>query len=125
MSYMPEHFTVWVEVPVSDLEKSVAFMNAVMDTDMVIDNSGPNPMAMFPTSDPAKGVAGHMYPGTPASDGSGTTPYFAAPVPLEQMIDRVKQAGGTVTSPIVEIPPGKFIYCQDLDGNSIAFFEFR
>ncbi len=31
MTYAPEHFTVWAEIPVTDMEKSMAFYTAVTD----------------------------------------------------------------------------------------------
>ena len=70
MSFTPEHFTVWTEIPVADLDRAIAFYNTVLDTDLKKDESGPNPMAMFPTSTPG-GVSGHLYPGKPAKEGGG------------------------------------------------------
>jgi predicted enzyme related to lactoylglutathione lyase len=35
------------------------------------------------------------------------------------------KAGGTAISPDIEIPPGKFFYAKDLDGNSIGLFEMK
>ncbi len=34
-------------------------------------------------------------------------------------------AGGTVVSDVISIPPGRFIYAKDLDGNSVGFFETK
>jgi predicted enzyme related to lactoylglutathione lyase len=113
---------VWCEIPVTDMEKSVAFYNEVFGFTLTIDNSGPNPMAMFPNKD-AMVVAGHLYPGKPATDAQGPTPHLAIPGALEDAIERCTAAGGTMRSPIVAIPPGRFAYAQDLDGNSIALFE--
>ena len=36
---------------------------------------------------------------------------------------RVAEAGGTVISPAIEIPAGRFFYATDPDGNSIGLFE--
>jgi len=36
---------------------------------------------------------------------------------------RCDDAGCKVVSPIVEIPPGRFAYARDLDGNSLGLFE--
>ena len=123
MAYAPEHFTVWMEIPVTDMEKSITFYNAVMDAGLEIDNSGPNPMAMFKTKDPNRGVAGQLYPGKPSGDGTGPTVHLAAPGKLEDTLERVKAAGGQVISPPIPVPDGRFAYCLDLDGNSIGFFE--
>ncbi len=122
MSFTPEHFTVWAEIPVTDLDKAIAFYNKVFKTELKKDESGPNPMAMFPTSAPG-GVAGHLYPGKPAPEGSGPTVHLASPDKLEEILERVKEAGGHVLSAPISIPAGRFAYCLDPDGNSIGVFS--
>lgn len=123
MPFHPENFTVWAEIPVTDMEKSVAFYCKVLNTEMSIDETGPNPIAVFQTSKPGSGVGGHLYPGVPAARGSGPTVHLAVEAPLEDAMARVKSAGGTVVSPPIEIPVGRFAYCEDLDGNSFGVFE--
>jgi predicted enzyme related to lactoylglutathione lyase len=122
MSFTPEHFTVWTEIPVADLDRAIAFYNTVLDTELKKDESGPNPMAMFPTATPG-GVSGHLYPGKPAPDGAGPTIHLACPDKLEDALGRVKAAGGKVLSDIVDIPAGRFAYCLDTEGNSIGVFS--
>ena len=113
---------VWSEIPVTDMKKSVAFYNEVFGYDMQIDTSGPNPMATLGGAMDTAG--GHLYPGTPAADG-GNTLHIALPDSLEAGMKRCQAAGGTVVSPAIEIPPGRFAYAKDLDGNSIGLFEPR
>ena len=113
---------VWVEIPVSNMKKAAAFYSAVFDYTLTIDDSGPNPMAIFPSKD-TMGTAGHLYVGKPSKDGHGPTPHLAVPGTLEDAMQRWTKAGGMVRSPIVTIPPGRFAYAQDLDGNSIGLFE--
>ena len=48
--------------------------------------------------------------------------YLAAPKPLEDTLKRVAENGGKIVSEIVTIPPGRFAYCLDPDGNSIGLF---
>lgn len=122
MTEQTRNSLVWVEIPVSDMKKSVEFYNAVFGYSLTIDETGPNPMAIFPDKD-TMGIAGHLYPGKPSSDGQGPTPHLAVPGKLEDAIGRCTKAGGMVRSPIVTIPPGRFAYAQDLDGNSIGLFE--
>ena len=100
----------------------MAFYSAVFDLALTKDETGPNPMAMFPTAT-GEGVAGHLYPGKPASDGAGATVHFACPDRLEDALKRVPQAGGSVVSDIITIPPGRFAYCLDSEGNSIGIFS--
>ena len=68
-------------------------------------------------------VAGHLYPGTPAARGTGSTIHLAVAAPLEEALERVTANGGEVVSPIVTIPAGRFAYCLDLDGNSFGLFN--
>lgn len=123
MSFAPEHFTVWAEIPVTDLDRAITFYNTVFKTTLVKEENGPNPMAMFPTKD-QKGVAGHLYEGKPAPEGTGHTVHLNTPDSLEESLERVKQAGGKVVSDIISIPVGRFAYCLDPDGNSIGLFSY-
>lgn len=123
MSFAPEHFTVWAEIPVTDLDRAITFYNTVFKTTLVKEENGPNPMAMFPTED-QKGVAGHLYEGKPAPEGTGHTVHLNTPDSLEESLERVKQAGGKVVSDIISIPVGRFAYCLDPDGNSIGLFSY-
>lgn len=122
MSFTPENFTVWTEIPVADIDRAIAFYNMVFNTEMKKDDTGPNPMAMFPTSTPG-GVGGHLYPGKPAAEGAGPTVHLACPGKLEDALERVKDAGGQVVSDVFSIPAGRFAYCLDTEGNSIGVFS--
>lgn len=124
MSFTPDNFVVWAEIPSTDLPRAVEFYNAVIDAALTIDETGPNPMAMFKPTDMKTGVAGHIYPGKPARDGSGPTVHLVTPDTLEATMERVTKAGGKVLSDPISIPFGRFFYALDLDGNSIGFFEF-
>ena len=111
---------VWGEIPVTDMEKSVAFYNKVFGYDMKIDNSGPNPMATLAGLENTAGA--HLYPGKPAPD-SGNTIHLGLTDSLEAGMARCTEAGGEVVSPPIQIPAGRFAYAKDLDGNSIGLFE--
>lgn len=122
MTFLPKNFTVWAEIPVSDLDKAMAFYGAVFGLDLKRDDTGPNPMAIFPTED-GTGVAGHLYEGKPSSDGTGATVHFAVPDTLEAASKRASAAGGKVMSDPITIPMGRFAYVTDPDGNSLGLFQ--
>ena len=116
----PANAMVWFEIPVSDMKRAKSFYDAVLKTDLQEDNTGPNPMAVFPVKDQKTGLAGHLYPGTP--NGGGSTVHLLAPEPLEDSLARVGDNGGKVISDIISLPAGRFAYCADPDGNSIGLF---
>ena len=111
---------VWTEIPVNDLAKAEAFYTAVFQWEMKRDLTGPNPMTNF--TDDMSSTGGHLYPGKPGA-GTGPTIHLAVPDKLETAMDRCSAAGGTVTGPVITIPPGRFVYATDPDGNSIGLFE--
>lgn len=123
MAFQPQHFNVWAEIPVSDMDQGVAYYGAVLQADMKIDENGPNPMAMFPIQDTSTGISGHLYPGKPAKNGEGATVHLAIDGKLEDAMARVKEAGGSVVSDPVQMPFGRFVYTIDPFGNSIGLFE--
>lgn len=116
----PTNAVSWAEIPVTDMERAKRFYGAVMQAPLVDNPHGPNPMADFAHEG---GVSGHIYPGRPAASGTGSTIHLTAAGALEDVMERVREAGGTVASPIIDIPVGRFFYAQDLDGNSLGFFE--
>lgn len=122
-AFKPKNAAVWFEIPVTDMARAKRFYETVTDMTLQDDNSGPNPMAIFQTED-SGGVSGHLYPGKPAR-GQGNTVHLAVPKPLEAALERVGPSGGKVISEIISIPPGRFAYCTDPDGNSIGLFTFH
>jgi uncharacterized protein len=125
MGFQPEHFVCWAEIPVTDMEKGMAFYSAVTGADLELDASGPNPMANLRPKDMNAGVGGHLYPGKPAANGEGPTIHLVAEGRLEDVMERVTAAGGQVISPPITIPPGRFFYAIDPFGNSVGLFEGR
>jgi predicted enzyme related to lactoylglutathione lyase len=122
MSFTPENFTVWAEIPVTDLDRAIVFYDKVFNTALTKDESGPQPMAIFPTLSET-GVAAHLYAGKPAGDGAGPTIHMVSPDTVEAALERVKTAGGKVLSDIISISCGQFAYCLDPDGNSIGIYS--
>jgi predicted enzyme related to lactoylglutathione lyase len=102
------------------MARSRAFYTAVLQNETQLDETGPNPIAMFAAKD--RMASGHMYPGKPAAPGTGPTIHLAVAEPLEEAMERVAENGGKVVSPVVQIPAGRFAYCLDPDGNSFGLF---
>lgn len=121
MTATPENFVVWAEIPVTDMGRAMSFYSKVFDAELSLDETGPNPIAMFPNADKG-GAAGHLYPGKPAAEGVGPTVHLNCPDSLEATMARFAAAGGKVISPPIPLPVGRFAYGIDLDGNSIGLF---
>ena len=119
----PVNAVVWFEIPVSDLEAGSKFYASVLQNELTIQEMGPNRTANFDYEQGAGGVSGHLYVGKPATNGNGPTIHLPVPDSLEESLKRLKQAGGSVISPIIEIPAGRFAYCLDPDGNSLGLFS--
>jgi len=115
------NMVAWVEIPVTDLEASVAYYDEVFGWKSTIrTDMGPNPIANLNDGEDAAG--GHLYSGKPGK-GTGSTTHLVIRDTIEAAAERVVKAGGQVVGPIVDIPPGRFQYTLDLDGNSVGLFE--
>ncbi|MFQ6546403.1 VOC family protein [Aestuariibius sp. 2305UL40-4] len=121
MPFKPDHPVCWTEIPVRDLDAARTFYETVFHWEMQRDEEGPQPILFFPTADPAKGVAGHLYEGKPSREGS--TIHLVVPDTLAKAKERCWEAGGTVLDQDIPIPAGTFCYATDPDGNSIGLFE--
>lgn len=116
----PKDPVVWVEIPVTNLDASAKFYEAILGAELTLMEMGPNKSMIF--SHEENSVSGHLYEGKPAAAGTGSTIHFQSNVAPEEGMKRVEAAGGKVVSETVEIPTGKFFYFTDLDGNSIGLF---
>lgn len=121
MTFNPANSVAWTEIPVTDIDRGIAFYSRVFDYALTKDETGPNPMAMFPVKPGS--ISGHLYPGKPATPGTGPTIHLNVPDGLEATAERFQKAGGTIVSDPIAIPPGRFQYGTDPDGNSIGLFE--
>lgn len=115
--------TVWTEIPVTDLDSAIIFYNKVFSWTMTKEDAGPNKVANFSAN--MAGPHGHLYPGTPAKPGTGPTIHLAVPDTLDATTERLGANGGKVLMGPIEIPVGRFTYCEDPDGNSIGLFETK
>lgn len=121
MNDQSKNTCVWFEIPSTDLDRSKSFYEAVLGITMTRNDDGPNPMITFSSMEDT-GVSGHLYPGKPSAEGTGSTVHLAVSDKLEDAMERVPVAGGKVVSDIIPIPAGRFVYCLDPDGNSIGLF---
>ncbi|OXT02568.1 hypothetical protein B7H23_06665 [Notoacmeibacter marinus] len=118
-----ENVCVWFELPVSDMAASKVFYEKATGHSLKEQDMDGSTMLVFECADEENGVSGHLYKGKPAGNGRGPTVHLAAEGTVEEAMQRAKDAGATIVSPIIEIPAGRFVYCTDPDGNSIGLFS--
>ena len=122
MPFTPANPVVWTEIPVRDLTAAQAFYETVTGMQMHRATMDGFEMVDFKATDQS-GVAGHLYLGEPGANGNGPTIHLAIRDKVEAALERTRAAGGTVASPVITIPPGRFAKIVDPDGNSIGLFE--
>jgi len=112
---------VWVDIPVSDLDRAIRFYAAVIG-EQITKEGGPGfTFGLLPHSD--GDVGGCLY--LPGADNTpskvGPLVYLNAEGRLNQAIEAVIATGGQVLQPIHEIGPHGFrAIVLDSEGNRIA-----
>jgi predicted enzyme related to lactoylglutathione lyase len=116
----------WFEIPVTDMERAIAFYEAVLEIKLEHMKFPTVDMAMFPAVENSIGAAGalsfneqHYKPST-----DGILIYFTAfSGDLSLELGRVEKAGGKILMPKMQISPevGYMGLILDTEGNRIAF----
>ena len=112
---------VWFEIPASDLARATAFYEAVLQVRTVSEDIGDgNPKSLIPGE---TGVVGSIAFGPDWSPSeSGTMIYISGGDDLQELLDRVEPAGGTVVEPkqTVDATSGYWGRFRDTEGNIIG-----
>jgi uncharacterized protein len=122
----PNHNVVgWFEIPVTNMDRAIAFYEAVMGYKLDRQQMGPVDMAWFPYVEKSEGAGGslvhfeEMYTPVP----NGTLVYLHAfSGDVDNELSRVEAAGGKVIAPKSLIAEG-FGYMaifEDTEGNRVA-----
>jgi predicted enzyme related to lactoylglutathione lyase len=112
----------WFEIPVRDLQRAQRFYEAVLGRALQREAMGDEQLAVFPAGEGrAKGCL--MLPSQLIDpSAAGTRVYLDAAPSLDAALDRVKRAGGRITTPKVALPPGMgyFAHVADTEGNVVG-----
>lgn len=123
MTFTPRHFNVWAEIPVRDLDAGMSFYAAATGGTLDRVEMGGEDVAFFRVADREAGVSANLFVGEPGPSDHGLTVFLAVGGTIEDAMRRTRDAGGSVTSDVVTIPPGRFVYVADPDGNRVGLFE--
>ena len=94
---------VWFDIPVSDMDRAIAFYSALTAQDLVRLPVGPDKeTALFAQDEGGSGGCLFLAPeDTPSHDGSRV--YFDASPHIDEWIARVESAGGRILVPKTSI----------------------
>jgi uncharacterized protein len=115
----------WFEIPATDLERAQKFYEAIFGISLVPMDLPNIKMRMFPVDDPINGIGGAVvdsggFHKPSATD--GTLVYLNGNPDVQQVLDKVTAAGGTIMVPKTEISPeyGYMAVILDTEGNRIG-----
>lgn len=111
----------WFEIAVRDLDRSQAFYERILRTDLIPGEDENCTMAMFPC-DEANGVGGALTTMEGCEPGvGGTMVYLNVDGDLDGVLARIPEAGGKVRQPRMDISPHGFIgIFEDPEGNVLG-----
>ena len=114
----------WFEIPTSNLERAMAFYEAVLGYELSLNELGPLRMAWFPMRQDAAGSTGTLVQSehyTPSH--AGTLVYFTV-ASIDDTLEKITEAGGTVLNPKRSIGEYGFVaHFEDTEGNRVALHQ--
>jgi predicted enzyme related to lactoylglutathione lyase len=114
----------WFEIPSTDLDRAQKFYEAIFDIKMIPMDMPQLQMRMFPTENPMD-IGGAICKSDefykPSAD-SGPLVYLNANPDVQNILDKIAAAGGTIVIPKTEITPeyGHMAVFLDTEGNRVA-----
>ena len=114
----------WVSIPVSDMDRAVAFYGEVFGMKLEPQPFGGGIMAFLPGDPERPGATGMLWKGgddeQPGS--GGPTIYFGFDGKFDETLARVEKAGGAVVDGKSQIGQYGFVaHVRDSEGNVIGF----
>ena len=117
------HAFTWVEIPVNDFNRAKQFYSAIFDYEMPEQQMGEHLMGFFPHDYENGGVGGAIVKGDIYVPGNtGTMAYLDGGSDLNNILNRIEDAGGKIEIPKTQITPeiGYFAVFLDTEGNKVA-----
>lgn len=115
----------WFEIPATDLDRAQKFYEAIFGISLIPMDMDKFKMRMFPIDDPMKGIGGALVNGGDfykSSATDGPLIYLNGNPDVQQVLDKVAAAGGTIALPKTEISPeyGFMAIVIDTEGNRVG-----
>ncbi len=115
----------WFEIPSTDLDRAARFYENIFKISLIAMDMPNIRMRMFPVEDPMTDIGGaivHSSGFYKPSATEGPLIYLNGNPDLQQVLDRVEAAGGSIVVPKTEISPeyGFMAVIIDTEGNRIG-----
>ena len=122
-SQLRSHPLVWLDIPVLDLDRAIAFYQHVLD--WTLDDQRPQAdMAVFRHNQGTVAAALILQASVPG--GSGPLPYFNCHSRLNLALEQVLPYGGRIEQPPHSLAPfGYRAVILDSEGNRVALHSLR
>ncbi len=116
----------WFEIPVQDIHRAKEFYETILDIEMTIRTDNNNEAVFFPydpnviqaTSGRVTGVLSKSDQNSPSTN--GTLVYINASPDIQDVLDRVEQAGGKILVPKTKINAGYIAVIIDSEENRVG-----
>jgi uncharacterized protein len=116
----------YFEIPVTDMDRAVAFYEALLGIDLTRESVDGYDMALFPAVEGGTGATGALAKGDvyrPSKDGAIV--YFHVD-DIEATVAQAKQLGRPILYPIKDIGPNGWVAeIEDSEGNRLALSQPR
>lgn len=118
----------WFEIPVTDLDRARIFYETILDIEMIEREDNGDKGIFFPfdpnviqaSSGRVTGVLAKSSGNQPSAN--GTLIYLNASPMIQDVLDRVVQAGGSIVSGKFKIPAGYIAVIGDTEGNRLGLY---
>jgi len=113
---------VWVDIPVLDLDRAIAFYSAILGTQLVKADYGTFALGFLPGEPQTGDVCGCLYVADDSAPADqGPLVYLNALSRLDEAEAAIVPAGGTIMQPKHQIGPhGYRVIFKDTEGNRLA-----
>ncbi|WP_133131289.1 VOC family protein [Legionella yabuuchiae] len=113
----------WIDIPVNDLDRAIAFYSAVLDESVQKINEHGFKFGLLPhTENNVSGCLAVMEDRLPSNQ--GPLVYLNVEGRLKEAVITVEQMGGTVLKPVEQIGPyGNRAVILDSEGNGVALYS--
>jgi predicted enzyme related to lactoylglutathione lyase len=112
----------WFEIPVRDLHRAQRFYETVLDRQLKPQTLGDERLVVFPADEGRARGCLQVSSASVSPSAAGTRVYLDCSPSIDAALDRVRDAGGRITTPKVALPPGMgyFAHVTDPEGNVIG-----